>query len=234
VKAAWVPLASIPTAQQNRYHTAQVLTYGGKDTAPVPQVVPYALLALHIIHKTPNYPAFIFATFQQVDDFTNQTTGKPSGVYYVPSYGSVGYTLSTNLVLPPSGTIASNPTNLPFSLASASATPYGTKSVALPPGPVTGIPGAQMVNGVVTVPVTSPVPTVPEVAKANAEALAAMKGIPGFGPNFVWQYYKLTGVQAIPPMTRAAGTSISPTSSWRAASRASSCFAASHPSPAGC
>jgi len=199
VKAAWVPLKSIPTAQQNRYHIAQVLTYGGKDTAPVPQLESYALLALHIIHKTPNYPAFIFATFEQVDDFTNQATGKPSGVYYVPTYGNVGYSLSTSVALPPSGATVSDPlNNLGFSLTSPSAAPYGAKSVPLPLGPVTGIPGAKTVNGVVTVPVTSPVPTVPEVAKANAEALAAMKGIPGFGPNFVWQYYKLTGVQAIP------------------------------------
>jgi hypothetical protein len=197
VKAAWRPLSSIPSDQRYRYHVANVLVYSGSDSAPVATVVPYALLALHIIHKTPNYPAFVFATFEQVDDFQNQATGKPTGVYYVPSYGSVAYQLPKTTTFPPSGKTVPNP-NIHFSTTMPTATPYGTKPVALPLGPVTSIPGAKTVNGAVVVPVTSPVPTVPEVAKVNAQALAAMKGIPGFGKGFVWQYYKLTGVQAIP------------------------------------
>ena len=197
VKAAWRPLSSIPFDQRYRYHVANVLVYTGSDSAPVATVVPYALLALHIIHKTPNYPAFIFATFEQVDDFQNQATGKPTGVYYVPSYGSVAYQLPKTTTFPPSGTTVTNP-NINFSTTAPKATPYGAKPVGLPLGPVTSIPGAKAVNGAVVVPVTSPVPPVPEVTKVNSQALAAMKGIPGFGKSFVWQYYKLTGVQAIP------------------------------------
>ena len=86
-------------------------------------------------------------------------------------------------MLPPSGTIGSNPTNLPFSLAAPAATPYGTKSVALPLGPVTGIPGAKTVNGVVTVPVTSPVPTVPEVAKGERGGADRDEGHSGLWPE---------------------------------------------------
>ncbi|MEG3152170.1 hypothetical protein U1769_19965 [Sphingomonas sp. ZT3P38] len=197
VKAAWRPLSSIPSDQRYRYHVANVLVYTGSDSAPVATVVPYALLALHIIHKTPNYPAFIFATFEQVDDFQNQATGKPTGVYYVPSYGSVAYQLPKTTTFPPSGTTVTNP-NINFSTTAPKATPYGSKPVGLPLGPVTSIPGAKTVNGAVVVPVTSPVPPVPEVTMVNSQALAAMKGIPGFGKGFVWQYYKLTGVQAIP------------------------------------
>lgn len=197
VKAAWRPLSSIPSDQRYRYHVANVLVYSGSDSAPVATVVPYALLALHIIHKTPNYPAFIFATFEQVDDFQNQATGQPTGVYYVPSYGSVAYELPKTTTFPPTGKTVPNP-NINFSTSQPTAKPYGTTPVALPLGPVTSIPGAKTVGGAVVVPVTSPVPPVPEVAKVNAQALAAMKGIPGFGKGFVWQYYKLTGVQAIP------------------------------------
>ena len=196
VKAAWRPLSSIPANQQYRYHVANVLTYSGSDTAPVAKVVPYALIALHIIHKTPNYPAFIFATFEQVDDFTNQSTGAPTGVYYVPNYSAVDYFPPTT-TFPPSGTSVVNPL-ISFYTTPPQAKPYGTNGVPLPVGPVTGFPGAKPANGVVTVPVTSPVPTVPEVAAVNAQALAAMQKIPGFGSKFVWQYYKLTGVQAIP------------------------------------
>jgi len=197
VKAAWRPLASIPAAQRYRYYTTTVLAYGGTDGAPVPQRLPYALIALHIIHKTPNYPAFTFATFEQVDDFQNQVTGSPSGVYYVPTYGSVGYQLPATTKLPPSGTTVANP-NIGFSTTNPQAKPYGTGPVSLPLGAVSGIPGASKVNGAVVVPVTQPVPIVPEVAQANRNALAAMQGIPGFGPNFIWQYYRLAGVQAIP------------------------------------
>ena len=84
VKAAWKPIESIPTAQRYRYHTASVITYSGTDQNPVAQTATYALIALHIIHKTPNYPAFIFATFEQVDDFVNQVTNSASQIYYVP------------------------------------------------------------------------------------------------------------------------------------------------------
>jgi len=197
VKAAWRPLSSIPANQQYRYHVANVITYGGTDTNPVPKVVPYALIALHIIHKTPNYPAFIFATFEQVDDFKNQATGAATGVYYVPAYNSLAYALPPTTTFPPSGQTANNP-SIKFSTTSPMAYPYGTNGVALPLGATTSIPGSKVVNGVVTVPVTSPVPTVPEVSAVNKQALAAMQKIPGFGQKFVWQYYKLTGVQAIP------------------------------------
>ncbi|MFA6113786.1 MAG: hypothetical protein WC729_07330 [Sphingomonas sp.] len=199
VKAAWRPVSSIPSNQRYRYHIANVLTYAGTDAAPVPKVVPYALIALHIIHKTPNYPSFIFATFEQVDDFTNQTTGQPTGVYYVPAYGAVAYTTPPTTTFPPSGQTVQNP-NIGFNTAAPKAMPYGVQGgVALPLGNTLGFPGAKPVSGGrVAIPVTSPVPTVPEVATVNGQALTAMKGIPGFNQNFKWQYYKLTGVQAVP------------------------------------
>jgi hypothetical protein len=197
VKAAWRPLSSIPGSQRYRYHVAPVLTYGGTDERPVIQTVLYALISLHIIHKTPNYPTFVFATFSQVDSFRNQATSQRTGVYYVPSYAKTAYALPATTSFPPSGTSVTNP-NINFSTTAPVAKPLGGAPVALPLGPVASTPGARIVNGNVVVPVTNPVPTVAEVAQANREALAAMRGIPGFGSNFVWQYYTLTGVQAVP------------------------------------
>ncbi len=196
VKAAWRPLSSIPAAQQYRYHTATVITYGGTDAAPVAQTQTYALIALHLIHKTPNYPAFIFATFEQVDTLTNQVTNNPSGVYYVPSYNAVGYSTPGTTTFPPSGATVPNP-NIGFSVTAPTASPNGV-STPLPLGATTGFPGAQVVDGLVTIPVTQPVKVVADVAKVNAQALAAMQSIPGFSNQFVWQYYRLAGVQAIP------------------------------------
>lgn len=36
--------------------------------APTATTLPYGLVGLHIIHKTTNYPTFVFATFEQVDN----------------------------------------------------------------------------------------------------------------------------------------------------------------------
>jgi hypothetical protein len=66
-------------------------------------------------------------------------------------------------------------------------------------GNVASIPGASPLrNNNVAIPVTQPVATTPEVAAVNSQALALIQQLPGFGPNFTWQYYKLTGVQALP------------------------------------
>ena len=204
VKAAWKPLSSIPPSQQYRYHTATVITYSGTDSNPTAQTATYALIALHIIHKSPNYPTFIYTTFSQVDNFQNQVTNTPTGIYYVPQYSSVNYS-----------TFAATPTNFP------SFTPVtGTQSLpaqSLPATPVTSNPEIQFnfaapaayPNGVMTllpmvgpvpatVPVTQPVATTPGVAAVNQQALTAMQGIPGFSNQFVWQYYNLVGVQAVP------------------------------------
>ena len=66
-------------------------------------------------------------------------------------------------------------------------------------GNVASIPGGSpLPNNNVAIPVTQPVAMTPEVAAVNSQALALMQQLPGFGPNFTWQYYKLTGVQALP------------------------------------
>ena len=243
VKAAWRPLSSIPPQERRRYHIATVLTYTGTEDSPTP-VMPleqYALVALHIIHKTPNYPAFIFATFEQVDAYQDQatdtppqsvTTPKPSGVYYVPTYTAIEYVTppTTDIVQKlPSGPAAANPASplvannttpqtppkfpvnnptiqLPngttFSHVTPQAAPFASSPpIPLPKEQVARISGAKPIPGtsptMYTVPVVAPVSTVPDVAEVNNEALALMQQVSG-GPDFIWQYYKLTGVQAIP------------------------------------
>ncbi len=46
--------------------------------------------------------------------------------------------------------------------------------------------------------------SVPPVTAVNQQAIQAMKDIPGFDDKFVWQYYQLQGVQAVPGDVRAA------------------------------
>lgn len=200
VKAAWRPLSSIPANQQYRYHVSNVIIYTGTDAAPVAKVVPYALIAVHIIHKSANYPTFTFATFEQVDDLSNQATGLASGVYYVPTYTGVQYTTPASTTFPPTGQTANNPTIAPvaFNPSAPTANPNG-QSKKLPNGSVSTFPGAISVgNGRYAIPVTQPVTITPGVATVNNQAYAAMKQIPGYNSNFVWQYYKLAGIQAVP------------------------------------
>src|SRR5262249_13851386 len=86
IKAAWRPVASVDPSQLYRYHVANVITYSGTMETPVANNEQYALIGLHIIHKTKNYPSFIFATFEQVDDYVNQVSNTPTGVYYQTLY----------------------------------------------------------------------------------------------------------------------------------------------------
>ncbi len=66
IKAAWRRLTNLDDS--TKFFTRKVIYYtknaGGKV---VYNNITYALIALHIIHKTQNYPAFIFATWEHVD-----------------------------------------------------------------------------------------------------------------------------------------------------------------------
>jgi hypothetical protein len=204
VKAAWRPLSSIPPSQWYRYHIANALVYSGNANPPTSASEPYALVALHIIHKTANYPAFIFATFEQVDDYRNQATnGSLTQVYYVPTYATIAYAIPATTTFPPLNQTVNNPTltvhGQPFNTQKPMAAPNGEPVVKLPVGAVSGIQGAKALpGGVYAVPVAAPVKTVQEVDEVNVRALEAMHALPGFTPNFVWQYYHLVGVQAVP------------------------------------
>jgi len=65
VKTAWRELA--PEDDSTRYFRRTVIVYEKAGNTLVAVNKTYALIGLHIIHKTQNYPNFIFATFEQVD-----------------------------------------------------------------------------------------------------------------------------------------------------------------------
>ena len=68
VKSAWRPLG--PRDDPKRFHTTTVRFYEKNKTNGFPCYfdAQWALLALHIIQKTPTAPAFVFATFEQADN----------------------------------------------------------------------------------------------------------------------------------------------------------------------
>ena len=85
VKATWKQL-TLNEYNSGKYLTSPVIYYrkGDPDIAgdtklyydivpaePTATTLPYGLAGLHIIHKTVNYPTYVFATFEQVDNLTN-------------------------------------------------------------------------------------------------------------------------------------------------------------------
>jgi hypothetical protein len=68
IKAAWRMLTHQDTVNGSKFFTRTVIYY---TKAPNGSIIynnaTFGLIALHIIHKTTNYPAFIFATFEHVD-----------------------------------------------------------------------------------------------------------------------------------------------------------------------
>lgn len=66
IKAAWRRLTNLDDS--TKFFTRKVIYYTKNASGQVVyNNITYALIALHIIHKTQNYPAFIFATWEHVD-----------------------------------------------------------------------------------------------------------------------------------------------------------------------
>jgi hypothetical protein len=73
VKAAWRPLTP-QEAGSGRFFTRKVLFYTGDQNGQSEyQNGVWGLIALHIIHKTVSFPTFVFATWEQVDNYNDQT-----------------------------------------------------------------------------------------------------------------------------------------------------------------
>lgn len=66
VKSAWRRL--LPGEDSSRYYTTNALYYDDNGSGQLAYYNDtFALISIHIIHKTQNYPDFIFATFEHVD-----------------------------------------------------------------------------------------------------------------------------------------------------------------------
>jgi hypothetical protein len=77
IKAAWRQLTD-KEAASGRFFTQNVIFYKGDQYVnQTYNNAVYGLIALHIIHKTQSFPTFVFATWEQVDNYddaTNQNT----------------------------------------------------------------------------------------------------------------------------------------------------------------
>lgn len=90
VKATWKQL-TLKEYNSGRYLTAPIIYYRKGDPSkphdtkvyydiipatPTSTTLPYGLAGLHIIHKTQNYPSYVFATFEQVDNLTPNSSNR--------------------------------------------------------------------------------------------------------------------------------------------------------------
>ncbi|MFC5323341.1 hypothetical protein [Bradyrhizobium oligotrophicum] len=207
VKAAWRQLA--PSENASSFHTKTVRFYdegAGTQTACYREQT-WALIALHIIQKTPTAPNFIFATFEYTSNILNQN-GTP-----------VENNNGAEVKAPPGD--AMNPRLNYFDVNNKYYSPDQPKGVpAQPPAP-TPPSGATLplvqVTGAYCKPESSlyfqdldlngdPVPPAnsgvcvkkryfaipPQIQQVNAAAHAALSS---YGAPPIWQNYKLVNVQ---------------------------------------
>ena len=221
VKAAWRPLAQGESASDFHTKTVRFYDQNGTSASPCYREQTWALLALHIIQKTPTAPDFIFATFeytnniltakgQPVEDKNGAEVSAPPGDPMDPqlNYFDVGYgSLSSMYYSPgyPKGIAVPVPTPPP---------PSPPAGVPLPLVQVTG-PYCQAAGndrlyfqdlnysqGKPIPPANSgtcvdkryfPIPLQIQQVNAAAHAALTIYGAPG-----LWQNYKLVNVQWMP------------------------------------
>ncbi|MGB8843093.1 MAG: hypothetical protein WCC64_18715 [Aliidongia sp.] len=83
IKAAWRQLTP-QEARSGRFYMRKVIFYTGQQyMAQKYHNAVYGLVALHIIHKTQSFPDFVFATWEQVDDYNDVTNSNTQGLKFV-------------------------------------------------------------------------------------------------------------------------------------------------------
>jgi hypothetical protein len=199
VKAAWRRLTAAE-ANSGRFHTTTVRFYENQDPrktyngAPGDAAHPcyvdqtWGLLALHIIHKTPTAPYFVFATFGQADNILDDDS-KP--------------------VEDANGKLIGNRNATPFNpnITSTNATPATPQKLAPPtancqPGPQLffhELGDSPLPQG--TVCVNRRMHSIPEeviAVNASAHRAIALYNQVNKIPSSPWLYYKLVNVQYKP------------------------------------
>ena len=89
IKAAWRELTvAEANSQPPRFLTQNIIYYttGPSNTQVVNNAI-YGLVALHIIHKTKSFPTFVFASWEQIDNYDDGTNQNTEGL----AFTNIGY-----------------------------------------------------------------------------------------------------------------------------------------------
>lgn len=190
IKAAWRVLTD-SMIKSGRYHTAEALYYLKDETtgAVTSNVGTFGLVGLHIIRKMKNYEAFVFSTFEHVDNL-KAANGHDSGLYYYTLYDKLDY----------KGTVSSNPEAIINNGVNKIQYPLPKQGPVVASNGYAFIPGSYKKPGANTagpIKVVQPPTITKAVTDVNNEVKMAMSQSGQFDNN-VWQYYVLKGVQPLP------------------------------------
>jgi hypothetical protein len=176
--------------------------YEQENGATCYREAPWALIALHIIQKTPSAPSFIYATFEQADNTLlpqNDSSGKPVPVEGVdgtiihpptPTTPTVRADLPgwPNQYQPQSASGFTSPANAPFCKNPGNQIFYQNNAG----------PGVHYWGNICNNQLDHALP--PDIIAANRAAQDAIKQYNSTNgiTNSPWAYYKLVDVQAYP------------------------------------
>lgn len=195
IKAAWRQLG--PNDVKSRYYTTTARYYSMQNGQPVYVDTDLALVAMHIIQKTPAAPYFIYATFGQADNLRTL-----DGHAVEDEKGNSLVTVSADQIFDPtirsSNAISANPP-AKDSIQNLFISGKGTDpknriyymNTSTDPTPQGNISLNRRAHNIS-----------PTIIAVNAAAHAAIKA---YSSNAVWQYYKLINVQ-YEPYDKPAGT----------------------------
>ena len=191
IKSAWRRIEDITQSSPAKYHQAKATYYVQKsgETEPTPVTDTFALIGLHIIQKTKNYPTFIFSTFEHVDAVVRDKAGSITDPAFKLSYTSLVYD-TQNLQANAVGAYYQNEYGLPAAQNAQGS--YQLPAAGKAPSQAQ-IDAGLVKDGFVTV--TQPKTITAEINEVN-NALHDL--IVKQDPNSVWANYRLKGVQAIP------------------------------------
>jgi len=180
IKSAWRDM-TCGSVDPTRYHTAHAVYYESNANPPS-RVGNFGLIGLHILRKMKNYPAFIYTTFEHVDNLN-------SGAYFITLYNDMEYSpaIDNPMAIVNDGTKR-------FSVKLPGAGAVGPKGYPFVPGATLPPRLADFAGPIMAEP--SPALT-KAVTDVNAEVVAAMARLPEFNKS-VWMNYRLAGVQILP------------------------------------
>jgi hypothetical protein len=103
IKAAWREL-TVAEANANppRFLTQNIIYYTGPPNQQVVNNTIYGLVALHIIHKTKSFPTFVFASWEQIDNYDDAANQNTEAL----AFNNLGYPTA---LIPPFSNYPNNP-----------------------------------------------------------------------------------------------------------------------------
>jgi hypothetical protein len=183
VKTAWRRVRDITNSDPGRYHQAQATYYVGEEDSGNPEIETdtFALIAIHIIRKTANYPHFIFTTFEHMDAVTRDNNGTITDPAYKTTYNVLDYDPGTRdpHTATANGAYAVNAPGQP-------AQSDGLSTYTLP------------ASGAISQDFTTVVQPKTITREVNDVNNAVYNLITGLDSDNIWANYRLKGVQAVP------------------------------------